>query len=270
ESGNDSDESATEDESGNDSDESATEDESGNDSDESATEDESETDKPDEDLINPRNLKDGIYEVNYKVDYKGKDYSQHFLPPATLKIEKNKSYLKLKHKDTELIKKITIPDGKVKIINEEEDMRVVEFNIDNDLSKPVDIGLKMFYHLMPGSKPDAQHDMKLNLDLDSIKLVKEFTQSNPIPSDNDNKPKPKPIHNKGKLIPDKAFEINYTIMHKNGKEESAANGFFEKPGVLLEKNGDLYAQLTITNSNYVKQLSTQYKNKYSDVLIVKE
>src|SRR5699024_9711511 len=37
------------------------------------------------------------------------------------------------------------------------------------------------------------------------------------------------------LTPDKVYEINYTILNENGKTASVADGFFIKPGTLLEK-----------------------------------
>src|SRR5699024_7928674 len=66
--------------------------------------------------------------------------------------------------------------------------------------------------------------------------------------------------------PDELEEIDYVIMHENGKEESTANDFFVKPGHLFEKDGETYVQLTITNGDMVKGLSSEH----GDVVIVKE
>src|SRR5699024_12047695 len=110
-------------------------------------------------------LKDGVYGVNFKVDYDGDDFSQYFEQQATLKVEKNKYYLELKHNSISFINGITIPQGTIKVLNEDKEkgMRVVGFNIGNNLSKPVDMGLEMFYGMT--------HDVKLNFDLDSLKVV---------------------------------------------------------------------------------------------------
>src|SRR5699024_5584998 len=100
-----------------------------------------------EDPADPVSMKDGIYEVNYEVDYEGEDFSKHFTQPATLTLEKDELYLQFEHKDTNFIKKITISNGEVDVISEDEEnkTKVVGFTIDNDLSKPVDIGLEMVY-----------------------------------------------------------------------------------------------------------------------------
>lgn len=68
------------------------------------------------------------------------------------------------------------------------------------------------------------------------------------------------------LKPDKAYEIDYDIKQMDGVTDSVSNDFFLKPAFLFEKDGKKYIQITIKNSNMIKQL----RNQYGDVLIVKE
>src|SRR5699024_8097797 len=131
-----------------------------------------------DDLVDGIHLKNGVYELDYKVDYEGEDFSKHFTQPAILTVKNNKTNLEFKHKDIGFINGITIPKGKVEIINEnkEKQTRVVSFNINNDISNPVDMGLKMVYGMT--------HKVKLNFNLDfakeSIVEVKTETKTETI------------------------------------------------------------------------------------------
>src|SRR5690625_540909 len=71
---------------------------------------------------------------------------------------------------------------------------------------------------------------------------------------------------KNLIKPDKAFEIDYTIMKEDGSGDSVADGFFEKPALLFEKDGIYYVHLTITDGEMVKE----FKNKYGEALIVEK
>src|SRR5690625_5656984 len=67
------------------------------------------------------------------------------------------------------------------------------------------------------------------------------------------------------ITPDKAYEVDYTIKHEDGINESVADGFFEKPGILLEEDGKTYIQMTVTRGEMVKR----FKGKYSEAIVVK-
>lgn len=164
-------------------------------------------------------IEDGIYGINYKVDYNGDDFSQYFEQQATVKIENGKYYLEFKHNSISFINEITIPQGEVKVINEdkEKEMRVVGFNIGSDLSKPVDMGLKMFY--------GRTHDVKLNFDLDSLKPievnVKEETKTEEIEFETLKENDPTmdlgetKVKTKGK---NGSKEVTYKVHYIDGKE----------------------------------------------------
>lgn len=68
------------------------------------------------------------------------------------------------------------------------------------------------------------------------------------------------------VLPESAEEIDYVILHENGKDESTANNFFVKPGHLFEKDGKTYVQVTVNNGDMIKDLST----KFGKAVIVNE
>ena len=214
--------------------------------------------------LNPKKLDNGIYEAKYSVDYEGADFTKHFIQPATIAVKNGKIYLEFKHKDTQFINEITKSDGKVEIVEEDESTRVVGFNIDSDLSKPVKIGLKMFY--------GQTHDVNLRLDLETLKEVESEinilggTELGKIESDNEdlNQTESDKLDNSIETeydfnkVSDKEFTINFSIKHANGKDPSIADEYFKKPAMIIEKDGNMYAQLIITNGNMVKNLKTEY------------
>lgn len=70
----------------------------------------------------------------------------------------------------------------------------------------------------------------------------------------------KQIKSSDQLVPNKAYEINYTIMHEDGKKPSISDDFFKKPAKLFEKDGKTYLQMTIMNGDMITELSNKYGN----------
>ena len=68
------------------------------------------------------------------------------------------------------------------------------------------------------------------------------------------------------LIPDKVYEIVYTLLKDDRSAKSIADQYFKKPGILLEKGDKKYVQFTITNADLVKELS----NAHGHAIVVKE
>lgn len=96
---------------------------------------------------------------------------------------------------------------------------------------------------------------------------KKDPEEDPKGEDPEEDPKPKEEPKEEDLLtPDKAYEIDYDIYHEDGSKPSISNDFFEKPALLLEKDGKKYIQMKITNGDMIKEL----KNKYGEALLVKE
>lgn len=84
---------------------------------------------------------------------------------------------------------------------------------------------------------------------------KKDPKPTPTPTPN---PDPNPEPTENPLAVDRAYEINYTILDENGNAVSAADQFFEKPAILLEKDGVYYVQITTNADQYIDSLSNQY------------
>src|SRR5690625_667007 len=111
-------------------------------------------------------IEDGTYEIDYTVTYEDPsfDVDGYFTKPAILKVENGSQYVQLEHTDSNFIVSLSLPEGKVAVIDEDEAnlTRLVGFNVDGDLSEPVNIGLDMFY--------GKTHDVQIIFDVDSLKI----------------------------------------------------------------------------------------------------
>src|SRR5690625_2795596 len=68
------------------------------------------------------------------------------------------------------------------------------------------------------------------------------------------------------IAPDEAYEIDYIVKHETDDAASAADGCFQKPAHLFDKDGEKYVQLTVTSWSMIDFLKTNN----GDVVVVKE
>lgn len=117
---------------------------------------------------------------------------------------------------------------------------VADFTLLTDNNKPEE----------PSEKPD-QEDSKKPEDQEGAVDKGENKEETPV---------------KNPLAPDKAFEINFEFKHETEDKTSAADNFFVKPAILLEKDGERYLQITVTGSEYIDAM----KNKFGDFIVVRK
>ena len=245
---------------------------------------------------------DKAFEIDYQIKHEnGRDLSaanNFFVKPGNLLIKDDISYVQFTINNGDMVKDLSTKYGEVLIVKENKDGSVVvQFKVNDNLSN---IDLKMNV-VVPGMY-NTEHKAILEFNKQSKKEIKanqfklaaskSVNGPNPIkgepiakPINKDSKDKKKTnkinkeknkskvnnskiteTNNSNALTPDKAYSINYTIKHEDGIKTSVADDFFIKPGKILEKDGVLYAQFTITNGNMVKQLSTEF----GDALVVKK
>ena len=195
---------------------------------------------------------------------------------------------------------LSVENGKVNVtITVDEDETVTKLQIDgkNATEKKVDgdkryetfvleklpstINAYVEYQApFQGSIFKGDADFDISFDKASLKDAKasdkpgyEVSEPKPEPKKKDpKKEKPKKGEKEGTpkpedtLVPDKAYTIDYVVKHGSEDKASAADSFFKKPAYLLYKNDEKYIQLTVTNSDMIKSLSTTN----GDVVIVEE
>ncbi|MHA6252419.1 NEAT domain-containing protein [Oceanobacillus sp. CAU 1775] len=72
------------------------------------------------------------------------------------------------------------------------------------------------------------------------------------------------------LVPDKATQIEYTILQSNSDEVSASMNFMDSTAVLLEKNGVKYLQISTEaqSGQYIKSLRVKLGDSYQEMVVV--
>lgn len=107
------------------------------------------------------------------------------------------------------------------------------------------------------SDSNASEKPGAHIEVDETEEPKEDSNkpSTPNPSTE------KPVNEEKIDIPDsadKAYTINYVIKDETKDKVSAADQFFNKPAVLIEKDGEMYLQLTSTSPEYIDWLRTEF------------
>src|SRR5699024_9647565 len=95
-------------------------------------------------------------------------------------------------------------------------------------------------------KPGADIEQDEEKESDSSEGKEESNQNNDSEKTDGNNNKSETPKESNQLTPDKAYEIDYIVKHETEDKASAADNFFQKPAVLLEKDGVKYIQLTVT------------------------
>ncbi|WP_340084730.1 NEAT domain-containing protein [Siminovitchia sp. FSL H7-0308] len=156
---------------------------------------------PDTEKIDPRNLKDGEYSIDYSVLKKESDelsmMNDYVVKPGSLKVKDGKKYLAVTLKKSSWITEFKVEkDGKLmapKLLqsDEEADTRTVEFEV-ADLSSLLNAWVKVD---IPELHYHNEYDIRFSFDTDSIKLLKEGVypkednNATLPPKSNDQKPK---------------------------------------------------------------------------------
>lgn len=236
--------------------------------------------------LDPENLSEGVYTLDYTFLKKGEDQASSMDSftdgPAFVKVDQDgNQFVALTLTSADMIQWFKVNGKEVTILqeNEENQTRIVEFEVDNLTEKQAG---KVFVEV-PGMY-STDHEVDLVFNVDSL----EEADDNEYPENENVKPEPKPEPGtedpteekpsgekekpeqpttpveQSELTPDKAYEIDYIVNHENGTSVSISNEFFVKPAILLEKDGVKYVQITITNGDLIKDLS----NKYGDALLV--
>src|SRR5699024_11130796 len=158
-----------------------------------------------------------------------------------------------------MIKDLQNKYGKANILKSNKDGSiVVELRVDDNLADmPLDMHVNVPDEAIPGFQGyDEDHKALLVCDKDYIESIKDDRSSGDNSGDNNGEEVN--VTNKDskttKITPDKAYEINYTIKHENGLQNSVANDFFTNKGILLEKDDKTYVQMIITEGDMVRDL----------------
>src|SRR5699024_2861990 len=153
--------------------------------------------------------------------------------------------------DDETVTKLQVEDKNADLIKVDGKNRYETFKV-NDISSELNAYAE-YQAPYQGGVFESDADFRISLDSKSLKKAKE-EDSKPEEdnkTEEDNKPEEdsKPVNTEEDIDSDKTYEIDYTIKHEDGVNESVANNFFTNKGILLEKDDKTYVQMTITSGD---------------------
>ncbi|MCF3943391.1 NEAT domain-containing protein [Oceanobacillus alkalisoli] len=269
---------------------------------EQPTEPEDENEADEEEKVDSEFTPEEAYTITYESDIA---LDRYFHNPAALLYKDGKTYIQIVGNMGQFIDYLTINGEKVTLSNvDNNDHYIAQFEVTSldatyelgmyidtpmgymehtaeisfveDTKQEVDVDNYTLLAPEQGEKPEEKPEEKApEEDEDKEETPKEDEDKNkekptkpenPANDDKDNKETPKAPKKDDGLVPDKAYEINYEIKHETEDRPSAADSFFVKPAILLEKDGVYYLQITVNGSEYINSI----KNEFGEFVFVRE
>ncbi len=114
-------------------------------------------------------IADGTYKVNYEMKEANSNNTSiadgYFAKPATLTVKNGVQHIQLTVTSAEMIKSLSAPSGPVSVVSDNGDTRTVKFQVDGDLSQPVN--MKM--HIVVPDLYDTTHTARAIFDVSGLK-----------------------------------------------------------------------------------------------------
>ncbi len=205
------------------------------------------------------------YVIKHATENKASAADNFFVKPAKVVKENGKTYLEVTITSWSMVGSLQVNGKAVKVLKEDKkaDTALVKFEVPNNLSTIVPLSMQV---TVPGLY-DTTHEARLVMDPSTFKedgkLEKPGAPSKPGQKPTLEQPtKPSKV-NPGKSTTtdaDKVYKIDYIIKHATANEASAADNFFVKPGVLLEKDGKHYLQVKVNNWSMIDWLTVNGKS----------
>jgi hypothetical protein len=152
---------------------------------------------------------------------------------------------------------------------------VIQFEVTGDLSEELEFGMEI------NAGEGMEHIVPLSFDQRTQEPVENgqytiYTESLSYPFEQPEEEADDPETEEERddetkksddpMKPDKAFTIDFILKHATEDKVSAADAFFQKPAILLYKDGEKYLQITITGAQFIDSLKTSN----GEVVLVRE
>ncbi|WP_025718715.1 NEAT domain-containing protein [Paenibacillus polymyxa] len=197
----------------------------------------------------PPTLADGTYSINFNVLDATKDQAsrmaQYLVSPGTLTVLKGKYEASFTIKDSTTVTEFkTEQNGSLMdadIVSEDKtaNTRVVKFKVAN-----LDTVLNAQVHILMGTY-SADHKIRLKFDKNSISG--SDNGSSPVKSN-----------------------LDFTLLKDGSSEKSMMDGYTEKPGVLIEREGKRYVRFTLKNSKQIDGFKVEQNGVLTNTTVVSE
>ncbi|MEK4431026.1 NEAT domain-containing protein [Paenibacillus sp. FSL M7-0802] len=201
----------------------------------------------------PSDLADGTYSINFNALHATKDQSsamaQYLLSPATLTVSKGQKEVSFTIKDSTTVTEFkteqngTLTDADIVSEDKTANTRVVKFKVaDLDAILNAQVHVSTTY---PGGVYEMDHKLRLQFDKNSISGTDNG--SSPVTSN-----------------------LDFTLLKDGSSEKSMMDGYTEKPGALIERNGKKYVRFTLKNSKQIDGFKVEQNGLLTNVATVSE
>ncbi|ODB60469.1 NEAT domain-containing protein [Paenibacillus polymyxa] len=201
----------------------------------------------------PSDLADGTYSINFNALHATKDQSsamaQYLLSPATLTVSKGQKEVSFTIKDSTTVTEFkteqngTLTDADIVSEDKNANTRVVKFKVaDLDAILNAQVHVSTTY---PGGVYEMDHKLRLQFDKNSISGTDNG--SSPVTSN-----------------------LDFTLLKDGSSEKSMMDGYTEKPGALIERNGKKYVRFTLKNSKQIDGFKVEQNGLLTNVATVSE
>ncbi|MFT9370707.1 MAG: NEAT domain-containing protein [Paenibacillus polymyxa] len=200
----------------------------------------------------PTTLADGTYAINFNTLHATKDQpsamAQYLLSPATLTVLKGQKEVSFTIKDSTTVTEFkteqngTLTDADIVSEDKTVNTRVVKFKVaDLDAILNAQVHVSTTY---PGGVYEMDHKLRLQFDKNSI------TENGTSPETKSN--------------------LDFTLLKDGTNEKSMMDGYTEKPGTLIERNGKKYVRFTLKNSTQIDGFKVEQNGVLTNVATVSE
>lgn len=124
-------------------------------------------------------INDGTYKIDYEMKEADNDNTSiadgYFTSPAKLTVEDGTKRIELTVTGADMIKSLSAPSGEVDVVNEDEDNdeRTVRFDVDDDLSEPLDMEM----HVVVPDLYDTTHTARAVFDVNNMEAMEAETSN---------------------------------------------------------------------------------------------
>ena len=229
--------------------------------------------KPGKNFIEFVNGADEEYSINFVSESRA--VNGQFNNPTKLLYKDGKKYIQMSGTGGQFIEWLAINGTEVGWGEQNDDGSfIVQFELVGNLSDQLDFGM-----LINAGGREMEHEVDLTFDentkqpiVEDKEKVDEVEEVEEVEEETDVKEEVEVPEAIGELVPDKASQIDYTILQDVVDAPSAADFFFEKPAILLEKDGERYIQITTTegSGDFIKSLRAKLGDKYHEMVIVEK
>ncbi len=200
----------------------------------------------------PTTLADGTYSINFNALHATKDQpsamAQYLLSPATLTVVKGQKEASFTIKDSTTVTEFkteqngTLTDADIVSVDKTANTRIVKFKVaDLDAVLNAQVHVSTTY---PGGVYEMDHKLRLQFDKNSI------TENGTSPETRSN--------------------LDFTLLKDGTNENSMMDGYTEKPGTLIERNGKKYVRFTLKNSKQIDGFKVEQNGVLTNTTVVSE